>query len=251
MLQYIYAETGVAAQEIAQEVAPEVNSVTKEQIKDAAKERAEEIAGDIAKAESTITQDQHAALVDAITQVIYTQVCSDLAILQSCQNVESIFTEEIIDDYYASLDDDYQDIYGQTWDRIRHPYRTNREKNDGYTIAKYERYKREGTPIPKNLELAYKGATYRAKSVHEAKALGKKVTRNTIKRNLIGQGVSVAGGAGLGAAIGAVVKGKEGAKIGALLGGAAGNLASIGYSKRNWKRTSETKGKILRKQGKI
>lgn len=91
MLQYIYAETGVAAQEIAQEVAPEVNSVTKEQIKDAAKERAEEIADDIAKAEF-ITQEQHSALVEACTQVIYTQVCGDLAMLQSCQNVESLFS---------------------------------------------------------------------------------------------------------------------------------------------------------------
>lgn len=105
MLQYLYSETDAAAQEIVQEVAPEVNAVSKEQIKDAAIARAEEIANDVAKADETITQEQHSAIKEACAQVIYTEVCGNLAMIQASQNIESLFTEEVVENYYASLED--------------------------------------------------------------------------------------------------------------------------------------------------
>jgi hypothetical protein len=94
MLQYLYNETGAAAQEIVEKVAPEVNAVSKEEVKEAATERAKEIAADVAKADETVTQEQHSAIVEACSQVIYAQVCGDLARIQAEDNLVSLFSEE-------------------------------------------------------------------------------------------------------------------------------------------------------------
>lgn len=110
MLQFLYSECAVAAQKLAETAAPEINEVSKEDIAEAATEHAHVLADQVAD-HVELAQDQHAALIDALAQVIYTNTCSELAKGLAEENIEALFSEEIVEDYYAGIEEELQDIY--------------------------------------------------------------------------------------------------------------------------------------------
>lgn len=109
MLQELYSETGAAAQAIVEEVAPAVNETTKEEIAGAAVDRAEAIADNIADT-AKISQSEHAAIVEACAQVIYAETLAELADDAKINALESLFSEEYLQDFYAALEEE-QEIY--------------------------------------------------------------------------------------------------------------------------------------------
>jgi hypothetical protein len=129
MLQYLYNETGAAAQEIVEKVAPEVNAVSKEEVKEAATERAKEIAADVAKADETVTQEQHSAIVEACSQVIYAQVCGELARVQAENNLVSLFSEDVVEDYYAEGKKSFKERMSGVKDAVSKKIKSAREAN--------------------------------------------------------------------------------------------------------------------------
>lgn len=102
MLQELYSETGAAAQAIVEEVAPAVNETTKEEIAGAAVDRAEAIADHIADTVK-LEQSEHAAIVEACSQVIYAETLAGLADDAKIAALESLFTEEYVQETYAAL----------------------------------------------------------------------------------------------------------------------------------------------------
>ena len=116
MLQYLYGETEAAAQEIVDAVIPAADEVTKEEIAEAAADKAEVIADAVADAVESETgeamaDETYSDLVMATAQTIYTGTMAQLATAQACYAMESLFTEEAVDEYYAGLEDQNQDIY--------------------------------------------------------------------------------------------------------------------------------------------
>jgi hypothetical protein len=103
MLQELYSETGAAAQAIVEEVAPAVNETTKEEIAGAAVDRAEAIADHIADTVK-LEQSEHAAIVEACAQVIYAETLAELADNAKITALESLFTEEYVQDFYSELE---------------------------------------------------------------------------------------------------------------------------------------------------
>jgi len=103
MLQELYSETGAAAQAIVEEVAPAVNETTKEEIAGAAVDRAEAIADNIADTVK-LEQSEHAAIVEACAQVIYAETLAELADDAKINALESLFSDEYLQDFYAELE---------------------------------------------------------------------------------------------------------------------------------------------------
>lgn len=108
MLQEIYNETEVAAQEIVDAVVPAASEATKEDIAEAAVDKAEAIADavDAATADETgkpLDEATYSDLVETTAQVIYTSVMSDLASMQSCYALESLFSDEEVEECYAAM----------------------------------------------------------------------------------------------------------------------------------------------------
>jgi hypothetical protein len=107
MLQELYSETGAAAQAIVEEVAPAVNETTKEEIAGAAVDRAEAIADHIADTVK-LEQSEHTAIVEACSQVIYAETLAELADNAKITALESLFTEEYVQNFYAELEAEQQ-----------------------------------------------------------------------------------------------------------------------------------------------
>jgi hypothetical protein len=119
MLQELYSETGAAAQAIVEEVAPAVNETTKEEIAGAAVDRAEAIADHIADTVK-LEQSEHAAIVEACSQVIYAETLAGLADDAKITALESLFTEEYVQETYAALEAEAeQETYGAKMDAIK------------------------------------------------------------------------------------------------------------------------------------
>jgi hypothetical protein len=119
MLQYLYGETEVAAQEIVDAVVPAADEVTKEEIAEAAAEKAENIADAVAEAveENTgekMDEETYSDLVMATAQCIYTETMAQLATAQACYAMESLFCDEAVEEYYAE-----QETYGEKWDKVK------------------------------------------------------------------------------------------------------------------------------------
>jgi hypothetical protein len=118
MLQELYSETGAAAQAIVEEVAPAVNETTKEEIAGAAVDRAEAIADNIADTVK-LEQSEHAAIVEACAQVIYAETLAELADNAKVTALESLFTEEYVQETYAALEAQEQETYGEKADKVK------------------------------------------------------------------------------------------------------------------------------------
>lgn len=119
MLQELYSETGAAAQAIVEEVAPAVNETTKEEIAGAAVDRAEAIADHIADTVK-LEQSEHSAIVEACSQVIYAETLAGLADDAKIAALESLFTEEYVQETYAALEAEAeQETYGAKMDAIK------------------------------------------------------------------------------------------------------------------------------------
>ena len=131
MLQEIYNETEAAAQEIVDAVVPAASEATKEDIAEASVDKAEAIADavDAVTTESTGTpldEATYSELLETTAQVIYTNVMSDLASMQSCYALESLFSDEEVEECYAAMDEG-QDIYGERWDKIKGHFNRNKQ----------------------------------------------------------------------------------------------------------------------------
>lgn len=118
MLQYLYGETEVAAQEIVDAVVPAADEVTKEEIAEAAAEKAENIADAVAEAAAEagekMDEETYSDLVMATAQCIYTETMAQLATAQACYAMESLFCDEAVEEYYAE-----QETYGEKWNKVK------------------------------------------------------------------------------------------------------------------------------------
>jgi hypothetical protein len=110
MLQYLYNETAAAAEEIVEAVAPELDETSKEDIAEAAADQAEVITDAVADASAAegaeFTEEQYDAIHATCAQVIYTEVMSQLACQQAQFAMEDLFTEEAVEEFYASLEEE-------------------------------------------------------------------------------------------------------------------------------------------------
>jgi hypothetical protein len=115
MLQYLYNETEAAAEEIVEVVAPALDETSKEEIAEAAADQAEAITDAVAEESaaegSEFTEEQYDAMHATLAQVIYTNVMSELACQQAQFAMEDLFTEEAVEDFYASLEEANQEQY--------------------------------------------------------------------------------------------------------------------------------------------
>jgi uncharacterized membrane protein len=124
MLQYLYDETEAAAEEIVEAVAPELDETSKEDIAEAAADQAEAITDAVADASAAegaeFTEEQYDAMLGTCAQVIYTEVMSQLACQQAQFAMEDLFTEEAVEDFYASLEEEAdQETYGERINMIK------------------------------------------------------------------------------------------------------------------------------------
>lgn len=134
MLQELYSETGAAAQAIVEEVAPAVNETTKEEIAGAAVDRAEAIADHIADTVK-LEQSEHAAIVEACSQVIYAETLAGLADDAKIAALESLFTEEYVQETYAALEAEAeQETYGAKTEAVK-KFLGDNKKNIGIGAA--------------------------------------------------------------------------------------------------------------------
>lgn len=110
MLQYLYDETEAAAEEIVEAVAPELDETSKEDVAEAAADQAEAITDAVADASAAegaeFSEEQYDAMHATLAQVIYTEVMSELACQQAQFAMEDLFTEEAVEDFYASLEEE-------------------------------------------------------------------------------------------------------------------------------------------------
>jgi len=110
MLQYLYNETAAAAEEIVEAVAPELDETSKEDIAEAAADQAEVITDAVAEASAAegaeFTEEQYDNVMGVCAQVIYTEVMSQLACQQAQFAMEDLFTEEAVEEFYASLEEE-------------------------------------------------------------------------------------------------------------------------------------------------
>jgi hypothetical protein len=115
MLQYLYNETEAAAEEIVEVVAPALDETSKEEIAEAAADQAEAITDAVAEASAAegaeFSEEQYDTMHATLAQVIYTSVMSELACQQACYAMEDLFTEEAVEAFYASLEEQPQEQY--------------------------------------------------------------------------------------------------------------------------------------------
>lgn len=196
MLQFIYSESEAVANEIVEAVASEAPETTKEEIAEVAAEKAEEIADAVANASEAagepVSEEAYAELVTNVAQLIYTSTMADLADAQACYALESLFSEEAVEEYYSSLE-----------------------------AAKQEVYADENKSIFARVKGGVSGGYKSAKTW---------TTKNKKNAAIVGGGAGAAAGAGLGALI-AKKRGtsvKKGALVGAVAGSIAGGSAAAG-----------------------
>jgi hypothetical protein len=110
MLQYLYNETEQAAEEIVEAVAPELDETSKEDIAEAAADQAEVITDAVADASAAegaeFSEEQYDAVYATCAQVIYTEVMSQLACQQAQFAMEDLFSDEAVEEFYASLEEE-------------------------------------------------------------------------------------------------------------------------------------------------
>lgn len=128
LLQFLYGETESAAQEIVDAVVPAADEVTKEEIAEVAAEKAEAIADAVDEAVEgetgePLSEEAYAELVVITAQTIYTNTMAELATTQACYALESLFSDEDVEEYYAGLEDVEQDEYS-VMDKIKSSYGT-------------------------------------------------------------------------------------------------------------------------------
>jgi hypothetical protein len=123
MLQYLYNETAAAAEEIVEAVAPELDETSKEDIAEAAADQAEAITDAVAEAATAegaeFSEEQYDAIHATCAQVIYTEVMSELACQQACYAMEDLFTEEAVEDFYASMEEEAEQEQYSVMDKIK------------------------------------------------------------------------------------------------------------------------------------
>lgn len=125
MLQEIYNETEAAAQEIVDAVVPAASEATKEDIAEASVDKAEAIADavDAATTEETgkpLDEATYSSLLETTAQVIYTSVMSDLASMQSCYALESLFSDEEVEECYAAMNEEQEQYAdGKVMDHLK------------------------------------------------------------------------------------------------------------------------------------
>lgn len=104
MIEFLFSETEAAAEEITEVIAPQLDEVTKHDVAEAAADKAEEIADAVATAEE-ITEEEYAAIMTVCAQSIYTNIMATIATAQSAFSIESLFSEEAVEEFYAEQDE--------------------------------------------------------------------------------------------------------------------------------------------------
>lgn len=129
MLQFLYTETEAAAAEIVDAVAPATDEVTKEDIATAAADKAEEIADAVAEASEAegaeFTEEMYNEVLGTAAQVIYTEVMAEIATQQACYAMESMFSDEVVEEFYAAQDVAAQEEYGEKWNKVKAHFKNN------------------------------------------------------------------------------------------------------------------------------
>lgn len=187
LIQFIFSETDEAAKEIVDAVIPVADKATKEDIAEAAVDKAEEIADEAVDEQAS--DEVFSAVVETIAQSIYTQTMAEIAVTGSLDNLETLFSEEDLEDYYSALDDLIQEAYA--------------EEEDYYAEKKLGRFKRMGNHIKGNPR-AYTAAATGAAGVAGGALIGDRIARKRGTSRRKGQiiGALVGGTAGAGAGYG-------------------------------------------------
>lgn len=108
-IQFVFSETDIAAKEIASEVLPVADEATKEDIAEAAVEKAEDIADKVVSEDAT--DEEFAEVVSVISQSLYTTTMANIAMSGAAMNLETLFAEEEVNEYYNAVEDAIQEAY--------------------------------------------------------------------------------------------------------------------------------------------
>lgn len=190
LIQFIFSETDEAAKEIVDAVIPVADKATKEDIAEAAVDKAEEIADEAVDEQAD--DEVFSAVVETIAQSIYTQTMAEIAVTGSLDNLETLFSEEDLEDYYSALDDIIQEAYAEA-----------EAEEEYYAGKKLGRFKRMGNHIKGNPR-AYTAAATGAAGVAGGALIGDRIARKRGTSRRKGQiiGALVGGTAGAGAGYG-------------------------------------------------
>lgn len=195
MLQYLYNETEAAAEEIVEVVAPALDETSKEEIAEAAADQAEAITDAVAEASaaegSEFTEEQYDTMHATLAQVIYTSVMSELACQQACYAMEDLFTEEAVEAFYASLEEETPQEQYSLSEKIANA----RAAAKTHFTTNARKYKVAGASAAGSLVGAAGGAVI-GKKIAAKKGISTK--KGAIIGALVG-GAAVGGGAGFGA----------------------------------------------------